>query len=117
MESLVNKVETQTATIAELKVSVDSMSNTVSSTVRNSYATIVKESFRQCNETPTSSFKRKDLPTPRLSKSAKTPTVNKPDMIGKSERVIGKPLSPLNQHRNNVRSNAVTANQKAIYVV
>lgn len=146
IESLVDKVETQTATIVELKTSVDSMNsaisqqnttveksikintetvssinkvlsetpNVVKSAIKHSYAAVLKESISEGNETPRSS-KRNNRATPMPSKPIRTPRTNKPVIIGTSEKVIGKPISP-KQNRHNVRSSAIQTSQKAIWV-
>lgn len=145
IESLVQKVETQTATIAKLKISVDSMNVNVSqqnttveksikinaeslssinkvlietpavveSVIKHSYANVVKESIAKDSinvrpGTPKSSIKKGDM---HLEKPNRTPRTNKPVTSGTSAKVIGKPISP---QQSNIRSNAMSANQKAM---
>lgn len=146
IESLVDKVVTQTTTIAELKMSVDSMNNTITqqntaveksikvntesmssinkvlsetpkivqAAIKHSYANVVKQPISKGNETPKSSMSKIGA-TPKTSKPTRTPTTSKPVIIGTSEKVIGKPISP-NQNRRYDRSNIITTNQKAIWV-
>lgn len=137
IDTLVQKVETQTATIAGLKLSVDSMNTTISQ-----QKATVEESIKQGNDNMTSikkkltetpiatasannltyakvvkeSFnKRKYNETPRSSKPLRTPKTNKPVKVGMSTNIIGKPLSP-DQKRSKIRSNATKFPQKAIWI-
>lgn len=124
IEKLAQKIETQTATIAGLKHSVDSMNDIVTqqnttetlrrtsdstrSARKTSYAHVVK-SQRTVNETPTSS----------KSLHVRTPKSNTAVLSGTSNHVIGKPLSP-NQDRPRTvqidRQNAAPRREKAVWV-
>lgn len=141
IEALVQKVETQTATIAALKTSVDSMNSNVTqqnASVEKSIKinaenlssinkvlietpAVVQSAIKHTyatvvkgNETPRSSM-RNNRSTPSSTKPNRTPRSIKPVVNGMSTKVIGKPISP-DQNRRNVRSNGSTTNQKAIWV-
>lgn len=137
IETLVQKVETQTATIAGLKFSVDSMNTTISK-----QKTTVEQSIKQSSDSMTSiekkvadtpraadpakksSYanvlkgsvkKRKNNETPKTSRPSQTPRTDKPVQVGMSKNVIGKPLSP-DQNRRNIQPNGAMLPQKAIWV-
>lgn len=133
MESLVQKVDIQTATIVGLQASVDSMNDTLSQ-----HKTIVGESVRMNNENM-SSIKKTLSETPRFNQSARKQTyanalkqpmngnttplsskstqpqrTSKPTVTGTSNNVIGKEPSPVTIRRN-VRYNAPKP-EKAIWI-
>lgn len=125
IESLVQKIETNTATIAGLKTSVDSMNDTISeqkttvresiklnsenySSIKQSYAEMLRDSIKNSgNQTPkTTRPFRTQKPT-----HTKTPKPNKPTLKGTSQKVIGKPPSP-----NKIRSNVPPKHDKAVWI-
>ncbi len=131
VESLVHKIEIQTATIAELKASVDTMNDTV-----HQQKVTVGESIKANNEnissikktlslTPRFNSKKSyaeaakegfnsETVTPKSSRPKQTPRSNKPVLTGTSTNVIGKQISP-NQIKRNDRA-AVSKPEKAIWV-
>lgn len=137
IESLVLKLDDNTATIANLTKSVDSMKVVVtqqetviastikanitsikdtlhrtttepnSTTKKDTYANIIKRTYERHNETPKS------------SRQHRTPRTMKPVATGTSSKVIGKPPSPNTlqpaTQRNN-KSNRMPSREKAVWV-
>lgn len=134
IESLVQKVEIQTATIAGLQTSVEVMNDTISQQnavvghsikVNNENISSIKETLKQ---TPIASHRKSYAETvrplnrrstvnetPKTSNSTRTPRSTKPILSGTSQNVIGKPISPQQSTRND-RSSAVPKPEKAIWV-
>lgn len=133
IETLSLELKMQTATITALKTSVDSMHDTIvqqKETVGNSiglndnYMSTIKKSFSDTHDLiasikkPTFSHvvkhslnNRNESGTPTSSRTPRNNTnsnqVKTPSVAGKSNHVIGKPLSP-NQFRPNQRANQRT---------
>lgn len=140
MESLVQKVEIQTATIAGLQTSVETMNETIkqqkvtvveSIKVNNDNISMLKKSISQtpnCNHSAGkqsyADAARKGLKnatlndTPKSSKSTRTPRSSHPVLTGTSNNVIGKPLSPINSNRfkATTRQNGAPRPEKAIWI-
>lgn len=134
IESLVQKVEIQTATIAGLQTSVEVMNDTISQQntvvghsikVNNENISSIKETLKQ---TPIASHRKSYAETvrppnrrstvnetPKTSNSTRTPRSTKPILSGTSQNVIGKPISPQQSTRND-RSSAAPKPEKAIWV-
>lgn len=143
IESLSVEVKMQTATIAALKSSVDSMYGTIAQQNENeqksmglnnehmssikkslsetqdliesikkpSYADIAKRSQRQQSDgTPKSSRVNQPKKTPKVNEPKKTPALS-----GTAQKVIGKPLSPIQQQDPKRKMERKTA-QKAIWI-
>lgn len=109
IESLVQKIETQTSTIAGLQVSVDAMNGAVNQNTaaigesikesRSTYADVAKKGFftngtprlTKSGKTPKTS---NPLQTPKASNPSQTPKTTKAVATGTSANFIGKPLSP-----------------------
>lgn len=120
MQTLVEKVDVQTTTIAGLQASVESMSRTISQhkdTVGESIArsnecmTTIREKLKNTSTTKhanrisyanavknSSNFISE---TPKSSKHSRAPSVNHRTVTGKSNNVIGKPPSPQEPRRIN----------------
>lgn len=117
MESLIRKVEDQTATITGLQASVETMNDTIlqqkeavgeSIKVNNENLSSIKQTL---NQTPI--FNRSDRKqtyastlkgainneTPKSSKKSRTMSNSKPVLSGTSTNVIGKPPSPKTSNR------------------
>lgn len=100
IDALVQKIDTQTSTLADLQVSVDTMKGAVQKNTavivesikesRATYADIAKKGVTPI-ETPRST---KHLNAPKKSSSTLTPKNSKPLIAGTSTKTIGKPLSP-----------------------
>lgn len=134
MEALVQKVETQTATIAGLKVSVETMNDTISQQklavgesikIGNENISLLKKSLKN---TPNSNRKKSYADaakeglrkaaaneTPRSTKPTHSTRSTKPVIPGTSSNVIGKPLSPKQLKRND-RPKAPPKPEKAIWI-
>lgn len=94
------KIDSQTGTIAELKASVDSMKgkvekNTIATAesvkeFKASYADIAKEGFASSGTPRTT----KSMQKPKFSNNVQTPKQSTPAATGTSNILIGKPLSP-----------------------
>lgn len=112
IEALVQKVETQTSTIVDLKSSIETMNGTVkqqtvaigdSNKINGENLTSIKESLSQMRNQKFSYANvakegvKKDMAneTPKSYRPKQTPKSNKPVNIGKSTNMIGKPISPV----------------------
>lgn len=137
MESLVQKVETQTATIAGLQASVEVMNDTIlqqkvavgeSIKTNNESMSMIKQtlvqspSFNNSNrkvsyaEAAKQGIKKATVnETPKSSKYSRTPRSTKPILPGTSKNVIGKPISP-RQMKTNDRTAALPKPEKAVWI-
>lgn len=105
IDTLVQKIDTQTNTIAGLQASVEKMNGTIQGNTaaivestkesKASYASVTRKGIVSAG-TPTST---KRMETPKLLKPVKTPKISKPVTAGTSNILIGKPLSPPKQKR------------------
>lgn len=146
MEALVQKVETQTATIAALKTSVDSMNSNVTqqnasveksikinaenlssiNKALNETPAVVQSAIKHSYATVVKGFTSEGNETPRSSmrNNRSTPTSTKPNRTPRSIKPVVNGTStkvigkPISpdQNRRNVRSNVPSTNQKAIWV-
>lgn len=142
IETLAQKIETHTATLAGLKNSVDSMSDVISHQnvavresikLSNENSSSIKETLRRTSEFPRSVNKNSyanvlkshnnssGIETPKSSKShfTRTPKSNTPAVSGTSNNSIGKPLSPKQfrtSHQQKDRQNAAPKREKAVWV-
>ena len=114
IEALVQKIDSQTWTIAGLQLSVDSMNGTLKDNTatiaesiketRTTYADIAKKGVAKfetpratkLSHTPKTS---KQMHTPKSSKPSQTTKSSKPVITGTSTNKIGKPLSPPQRKR------------------
>lgn len=114
IDALVQKIDSQTSTIAGLKLSVDSMNGTLKSNTVNiaesiketraTYADIAKKGVvmfetpraTKLSHTPKTS---KQMQTPKSSKPSQATKLSKQVITGTSTNKIGKPLSPPQRKR------------------
>lgn len=130
MESLVQKVETQTVTIAGLQASVETMNDTIlqqkvavgeSIKANNENISSLQKSLNQTPVRAYANVVKQGLPnravngTPRSSRPKQTPRFNKPVLSGTSTHLIGKPISPTQLKRND-RPKAPPKPEKAVWI-
>lgn len=137
IESLVQKVDVQTAAIAGLKSTVVTLNDTIgqhqvtvgeSIKITNENFSLIKKSINQTPRFNQSAKKKsyadaaregigKTVPneTPKSSKQPRTAGTSKPVLAGTSNNVIGKPLSPILSNRSD-RPKAPPKPEKAIWI-
>lgn len=137
METLVQKVEMQTATITALQECVECMNDNIvehtatvgeSIKINDGNISSIKQTLSQPQSFNHSNRKqsyadaakqgvRKDTfnETPKSSMSSRTPRSTKPILTGTSQKVIGKPISP-RQFKRNDRQTAAPKPEKAVWI-